>query len=63
MDNPTVFFKIKFFCTLGQLKPVFMAKIGQNGPYGPKIGKMKFSPKKRKSDPRAPPPKKLGQNY
>ena len=39
-----------------------MAKIGQNGPYGPKIGKIKFSPKKRKSDPRAP-PKKLGQNY
>ena len=55
MDNPTVFFKIKNFCTLGHLKPVFMAKIGQNGPYGPKIGKIKFSPKNRKSDPRAPP--------
>ena len=62
MDNPTVFFKIKNFCTLGQLKPVFMAKIGQNGPYGLKIGKIIFSQKNRKSDPRAP-PKKLGQNY
>ena len=34
-----------------------MAKIGQNGPYGLKIGKIIFSQNNRKSDPRAPPQK------